>query len=141
MRQNLRALTVISASRGCVAIVAAAVLGALSFSASRAAAEDNVLTVQNLYFSCKSPENSSRWALCYGYVAGIGNAMQFVGYEQNEHPDLNYIALAICGNMSNAAMVQAFVNWAEKNPQHWQDHQVTGVVTALVGTWPCKPKK
>jgi len=72
-----------------------------------------------------------------GYISGIGNMMQVVGFQERLHPDQNYTALAICGSMTNAAMVQAFRNWAQKNPQEWTSPQFSGVMAALIETWPC----
>jgi hypothetical protein len=120
-----------------LATVLAFFLWAFAYPAG-AATTDDALTVQSLYFNCKSAEGSPRWALCYAYIAGVGNALQFIGYAQAEHPDPNFRELAICGKITNAALVQAFMNWAEKHPQRWPDHQLAGIVTALTETWPCK---
>lgn len=40
-------------------------------------------------------------------------------------------------NVSNAAKVQAFVNWARANPQHWGLSAEFGISFALSDTFPC----
>ena len=79
------------------------------FSQASAQAEvDDVLNVQTLNFSCKSPENSVLYGACMGYVTGVGNAMRVVGFQQAKHPDQDYWKIAICGKViTGGAMVQA----------------------------------
>jgi len=47
-------------------------------------------------------------------------------------------ALALCGAPSHGAMIQAFINWAEKNPQQWATGKTAGVMLALQESWPCR---
>jgi hypothetical protein len=96
-----------------------------------------LINVQSLYRDCQAPESSALWGLCMGYVSGVGSALLIVGFAERQHPDQNYSPLAICGEMSNGAMVQAFINWAKKNPREWTKSQFSGVATALTETWPC----
>jgi len=37
-------------------------------------------------------------------------------------------------------MEQAFKNWAEKNPQYWNEDEAVGAIVALSDTWPCLKK-
>jgi Rap1a immunity proteins len=109
----------------CLALVVA--------SSSRASAD--LLNVQTLYFSCKEPEHSFSYGTCTGFVTGVRHTMQVVGYEQAKHPDQDYLKVAICGEkITGGAMVQAFKNWAEKNPRRWPTPHV---MDALRETWPC----
>jgi hypothetical protein len=110
--------------------VAAMILAA---ALSRATADDNV---QSLYNLCKTGEGSQEFALCVGYIGGIGSVMQFMGAGLKQHPDLR--PFAICGTASNGAMVQAFVYWAGKNPREWTNKQTVGVMAALRENWPCQ---
>jgi hypothetical protein len=103
---------------------------------ARASADDN-LTVQNLYSYCQAPEASTERAICIGYIAGVGNVMQMAGALEQVHHDVPYLAVAICGDITTAAMVQAFKNWAKKNPAKWTKHQMLGVTEALFETWHC----
>jgi hypothetical protein len=105
-----------------------------------ASAEKYELNVQNLYSNCKAPDASGKWALCIAYITGIGNAMQMTGGVFKQHPNENYEPFALCGEPSNAAMVQAFKNWAEKHPKEWSRPQLYGAMVALNETWPCSSK-
>src|SRR5262249_11880193 len=122
-----------SLERIIAAALVAATLTPLSVSS---VASNEALNVQALYQSCQAPDGSARWALCWAYIVGVGNAMQFVGAIERNHPNKDYSAIGICGEASNAAMVQAFKNWAEKNPREWNQPQVFGVINALGDTWP-----
>jgi Rap1a immunity proteins len=98
----------------------------------------DIFSVQALYENCKAPDRSPRNALCLGYISGVGNVMQYVGSVSRKHPDENYNPLAICGEITNGAMVQAFENWAQKNPREWTSPQSIWVMAALGETWPCR---
>jgi hypothetical protein len=109
----------------------------LAFGLTSASADD--LNIQALYEACKSQDlNSSRYGLCLGYVAGIGDLMHAFGAYSQKSQDENFIAFSICGKPSYGAIVQAFVNWAEANPQRWSDDRLFGVAEALRATWPCQ---
>jgi Rap1a immunity proteins len=90
--------------------------------------------VQGLYNSCKSPLGSGERTFCLGYISGIADQLSWMGENKAQHPEI----AAICGQPSYGAMTQAFVNFAEKNPQTWGLHRIVGVVTALQLNWPCK---
>jgi len=38
---------------------------------------------------------------------------------------------------SKQALVKAFENWANANPQYWNEDEIIGVGAALATTWPC----
>jgi hypothetical protein len=103
---------------------------------SESVAQD-IFSTQSLYQNCKAPDGSPRAAICLGFISGIGSMMQLIGTVEQKHPEKDYGVLAICGNPSNGAMVQAFKNWVEKNPQEWATEQTAGVLEALGDTWPC----
>jgi len=113
-------------------IVAAMILAA---GLSRATAGDADRNVQSLYNLCKMEEGSQEFALCAGYIGGIGSVMQFMGAGLKQYPDFR--PFAICGAASHGAMVQAFVNWVQKNPREFTNKQTVGVMTALRENWPC----
>ena len=110
-----------------------AVIAALAFSVS-AHADNQHLNVQSLYLACKD-SNGPTAMLCSGYVGGIGEMMHALGTQIPDDPKLRIFG--ICGTMSHGAMVQAFVNWADKHPERWADVGVLGVMSALIETWPC----
>jgi len=102
---------------------------------SRATADDADHNVQSLYNLCKMEEGSQEFALCAGYIGGIGSVMQFMGAGLKQYPDFR--PFAICGTASHGAMVQAFVNWVQKNPREFTNKKTVGVMTALRENWPC----
>jgi Rap1a immunity proteins len=101
------------------------------------ASAEYALNVRHLYESCKAPDSSAKWAFCIAYLTGVGNMMQMVGAAEQRAPDPYYSSLALCGEISNGELVQAFKNWAEKNPGQWSSPQLVGAVTSLSETWPC----
>jgi hypothetical protein len=120
-----------STLRSCL-IVAPVTLGLVS----PAHAIDSTQTVQGLYQYCKSPEGSPLAALCLGYITGVGDSMQLLGFGVERAPAT--AAFAICDKPSYGAMVQAFTNWAEQNPRERETNRIVGVMTALRTNWPCK---
>jgi hypothetical protein len=100
------------------------------------AAEAEDRNVQTLLYSCKQNTSSPDYSLCIGYVAGVGDLMDVNSTLIPEHPYMR--PFAICGKPTYGAMVQAFVNWAEKHPEEWKDSTNFGVMLALLGTFPCK---
>ena len=120
--------------------VRSAMIGAILFLVMQTSVSAQ-FNVQDLYLDCRAPERSPKWALCIAYISGVGNMMQLVGSTQLAHPNEWYAPLGICGDPSNGAMMQAFINWAEKNPQEWSTPRIIGVPNALISTWPCQQKK
>jgi Rap1a immunity proteins len=103
---------------------------------SEAAAIDSDQTVQSLYEMCKKPDASFPSSLCLGYITGVADTMQLLGFGTADHPDLD--RFAICAKPSYGAMVQAFITWTEKNPQEGDHNRIIGVMKALRENWPCK---
>lgn len=95
-------------------------------------------SVQSLYVNCREPQGSALWALCMGYVSGVGSLMEIIGTTQTKSPPLNLPGWGICGKPTNGAMLQAFINWAQANPKYWNTPQLLGVAMALGKTWPCQ---
>jgi hypothetical protein len=92
-------------------------------------------TVQELYHKCKKVRNPTvsgtyeqglddltDTAFCFGYIEGIGALMQ--------------TRQEVCSPILNGAALQAFINWAEKNPARWDWVASSGVSAALAETWP-----
>jgi hypothetical protein len=91
-------------------------------------------TIQELHDWCKEPHSAPRSGYCLGYVSGIAEMMLKLGHD---HPE---DAHGMCGEPTRAALVQAFVNWAEKHPEEWGSSDQLGVRTALAEIWPCPAK-
>jgi len=100
----------------------------LAFGISSATAAPLNTTVQGLYRQCKSPDNVF---LCEAYIAGVGDILKVYGAGGAK-------VVAICGEPSYAEMVQAFVNWADVNPNEWGKDRLFGVVGALTNNWRCQ---
>jgi Rap1a immunity proteins len=96
----------------------------------------NVHDVQTLYQLCKKPIETQEFAVCIGFVSGVGETMGVLQFGIRTFPDFG--AFSICDAPPHGAMVQAFTDWAEKNPQEWKNPAILGVMTALRETWPCE---
>jgi hypothetical protein len=85
-------------------------------------------SVQELYDWCKQPRDSGKFSYCMGFIRGVGQTMLGIGWMCQEN------------KVTVGAMVQAFLNWAEQNPRHWEQPALVGVQVALSLTWPCPTK-
>ena len=66
----------------------------------------------------------------------FGETMGVLQFGIRTFPDFG--AFSICDAPPHGAMVQAFTDWAEKNPQEWKNPAILGVMTAPRETWPCE---
>ena len=74
---------------------------------------------------CKMAPQSLEGAACFWYIGGAADQLQ------GER-------LLCAGSATYSAMVQAFLNWTDKNPDKWDISRRVGVMAALVTTWPCR---
>ena len=102
-----------------------------------AVATPNDYDIQTLYRWCKSPEGTPNWNLCVGYIAGVADVLTFLAVQKKLHPEDNN-PIQLCGAPSYGALMQAFVNWAEKNPRDWSNNRITGVLRSIAENWPCQ---
>lgn len=116
-----------------VRTVLSCLLVALSLGPARAADGAGMTKVGDLYRFCKAENDAPERLLCLGYISGMGDTMQVMALLPADIKDF-----AMCGEASYKAMVQAFVNWAEKHPERWEDPRGSGVMSALKELWPCK---
>jgi hypothetical protein len=106
--------------------------------------ESSTQDVQGLYTWCRDPPASAGSMFCLGYVAGVGQQMIINGFALRAmrlREDKSTLAFqAICGTsfISNGAMQQAFINWAERHPEKWSENAQMGVTEAMRETWPCR---
>jgi hypothetical protein len=100
---------------------------------------------QTLYRWCKAKTGSVEHGVCLGYIAGVGELMTVNGADVGSsrpqfltNVEIYLWMTSICNAPTPGAMVQAFVNWAEKHPEKWGGERISSVMTALQETWPCK---
>jgi hypothetical protein len=68
-------------------------------------------------------------AYCVGGVAYLMKRLKITTVMLgSDHP------AAMCGDPTRGASVQAFINWAEKHPELWEQPNVDGVILALKET-------
>lgn len=106
------------------------------------AAEPTFRTIQDLLGDCKS-DDVARKIGCIAYVSGVGDMMGVVKIARQAVPDeeqvsWNFVAVCSTESITAGQMMQAFINWAEKNPKEWQKPIIVGAWNALRETWPCK---
>jgi hypothetical protein len=113
-----------------------------SLTSAVSGAADEMKTVQSLYGLCKSEPSSHEYTFCIAYIGAIGDFMHFVDQlakiEPSSKPTNPLFSFALCAAPSHGAMIQAFINWAETNPQKWTTNKTAGVIMALQEPWPCK---
>jgi hypothetical protein len=104
-------------------------------------------SVQQLRDSCKKP--GAPEAFCLGFLEAIGQMMalnsESLSVASNGKAANGWIAkTSIClkgkplGSWpSGGAMEAAFVNWADQNPQNWDEGATPHAIITLRSTWPC----
>jgi hypothetical protein len=119
-------------------------LAALMLAAMPAKAANDI-TIGDLYAACRlDDQTSSSFVLCSAFVMGVGRTMLLVGAllaGAERRADTKTPLVAAClktNGGSGNAMMQAFKNWAAKNPQRWGELAEIGVIIAIRETWPCK---
>ena len=123
-------------SRAAVALVANAILSTTPIQAAPGAPDPT--TVEFVYETCKDEAAANAARFCLGYILGVGQIMA-VNAQGGD-------SFAICadprGSVPSAgAMIQAFLNWAEKHPESMSLRNVFGVALALREAWPCAPRE
>jgi hypothetical protein len=113
---------------------------------NNANAADNVAkpgSVEKLYGVCKSP-NIDIKVRCAAYIQGFGAMMYVVGKASAEtglalEKRKTLAAFGVCQQetVTVAEMIQAFLNWTERNPKEWQENGEIGVLASLREAWPC----
>lgn len=98
----------------------------------------NADTVQFLYQACKAEPVSPLGRFCLGYSVGVGQMMVLNGYQGHEMGLCPPPTIRGTFTPSGGAMIQAFLNWAEKHPEKWAGPALVGFAVAMSTTWPCK---
>lgn len=91
------------------------------------------VTVQELMPHCNPQIITNYSAYCSGMALGIIAVLAL-----NKSSKNNRLRACRDGFVSNGQVKQAFVNWANQNPQHWQIQAVEGMIISTATTWPCK---
>jgi len=92
-------------------------------------------SIQLMYERCKGEMAGERGHYCLGYVEGVAQVMIIIGALGRD--EFSMCPRPPVGLPSGAAMIQAFMNWAEKHLEHWSEMEVVGVSLALSSSWPC----
>jgi len=91
------------------------------------------VTIQELLSRCEktlrvdgTAENFGHGMYCFGVMDGVMGAL------------ISEDLFCAGSFVSNAQMAQIFMNWARKNPKHWQLDGSQGVAAATREAFPCK---
>lgn len=100
--------------------------------------------VQELLGHCRAGLGKTEYIRCLYYVSGVVDMMGLNRIASNatdsQEARIALKLLSFCGDPTYGAAVQAFINWAERNPDKWDYAQLMGVHSALSELWPCSPK-
>lgn len=90
--------------------------------------------VQEFLSWCRRDQSDEFYGYCLQYIARVSDWMWHV-----EEMPMKAVGCPR-GVASHDARVQAFINWAEKNPKRWNAPRRVGVRAAISETWPgpCK---
>jgi len=101
-------------------------------------------SVEKLYGACKSPDPNIMFK-CAAYIQGFSTMMYIVrqasaesGLAPDKRDTLKAYGLCQQETVTVANMIQAFLNWTERNPNEWQESGELGVLDSLREAWPCK---
>jgi hypothetical protein len=110
--------------------------------------EESKQDVQQLYRQCKTPAKDVERTFCVAFISGVAEQMIATGKLAAKQREEGNLAndkdrallsfLSACPKASFGAMVQAFINWAERHPEEWSSPRQLGVMQVLRETWPCK---
>jgi hypothetical protein len=114
-------------------------VGCFATSMPSQAQTPDVSNIEFLLRACKSSEGSAEHTFCLGFVSGIADMMEQVGLQGAGRFKPTWGMCVSKPFPTGNAEVQAFVNWAERNPKEWGRDYMIGVVVALRETWPCNP--
>jgi hypothetical protein len=93
-------------------------------------------TTEDLQILCTFSEDHELYGkgigFCYGFISGI---MSFYG----AIADAPSVPKVVCSDteIARSAMVENFIDWSGKHPEHLQDAPVDSVVRSAMQKWPC----
>ena len=105
-------------------------------------AENTVWNVQELHKQCTYKGSFDR-IFCLEFVSSVGRQIFTNGHAFNDIRDPSDLTKlsspSACPKsfVSNAAMVEAFSEWANQHLEKWSASAEKGVMQAMQDTWPC----
>ena len=99
--------------------------------------QQDITNTESLLRMCRSSHDDGNYGFCLGFVSGIADMMEAVGLQGKGDFKKTYGMCVTAPFPSANAEVQAFINWAEKNPKTWEQSNTVGVILSLAATWPC----
>ena len=123
-------------------VIGAVVLSAIAPIPTFADFEKTEWDVQELYKQC-SYKGSLDKIFCLEFVSAVARKVFTNGLalkDIKDHPDLMTMSIpSACPKsiVSNDAMVEAFNAWANEHLEKWKASAQTGVMQAMIDTWPC----
>ena len=114
-------------------IAFAIILASQCLCAARAGPPPDFATVHGLYHTCSGEDDLSK-GYCLGFIAGVAATMRTSTLTLGQQRSFAFCAPK---STTHEQAVQAFKNWHEQHPEHWQRSAEVGVMAALQETWPC----
>jgi Rap1a immunity proteins len=96
-------------------------------------AKDPATSIQRLYATCSSTDNSEK-LYCYGYITAMVESLTAVGKE----PLTREYGICPTAPISVTTSVEAFKNWEQRHSKQWSLIRYSGVAWALQERWPCR---
>jgi hypothetical protein len=97
--------------------------------------------IQDLLQDCRGYNGPSGKSFCLGYMMGAAGPLSRMHSLQTDtivKDGVDIFVSACTEGATTAALMQAFINWAEKHPQYWKYSAGSGATLALQATWPCR---
>jgi hypothetical protein len=102
--------------------------------------------VQELYKMCKVPADAPSAppdaVVCIGFLSGVAEMMIANGQATkmffDDRDRAFVLKLSACTKKASfGAMLQVFLNWAQKHRGMWSEPRTVGVMEAFSEKWPC----
>jgi hypothetical protein len=116
-------------------IVTSALLAATALAGDEV---EDASSIHGLYLQCTSTAVPQRM-LCLGFLDGIAAGMTAADAVTSQQGYKLNLGWCSDGKISGAQLEQAFKNWHDKHPQHWDKLNSIGVIASIQETWPCTP--
>ena len=95
-------------------------------------------STQFLRETCQQEGTPQSQHFCLGFLEGAGQVMTVNGYQHHQ-------PFAICppNNQipTGTELIQSFITWADKHPEHWSEEALPSAAHAFQETWPCQESK
>jgi hypothetical protein len=115
----------------------AALLVALLLTLLIAPSPSHANTVEDLLNRCESDQAVEN-VVCVAYIRGVASMLNLNCQHAAEGYDIPPWIKADLAGLKASASLQGFKNWARDNPKNWSEDELTGVIAAMVNSFPCK---